>query len=119
MHSTELVTLTMAATASEAYVLKGVLEGAGIPCMLADEMLSTIHPSVSHAMGGIRILVHVQNFETARAVLSSADTGRLLQCPECGSLALEPVTDADSSAGDIVAYRCLDCGGEIAPLFCE
>ncbi len=67
--STELVTLQHFRDVPEALLAKGKLESAGIACSLADGNLVRMDWLLSNAIGGIRLQVHAQEAEAARAIL--------------------------------------------------
>jgi hypothetical protein len=67
--STELVTLQHFRDVPEALLAKGKLESAGIACALADGNLVRMDWLLSNAIGGIRLQVHKQEAESARAIL--------------------------------------------------
>jgi hypothetical protein len=67
--STELVTLQHFRDVPEALLAKGKLESAGIACVLADGNLVRMDWLLSNAIGGIRLQVHEQDADSARAIL--------------------------------------------------
>lgn len=92
-----VVTLQHFRDIPEALLAKGKLESAGIPCIMADGNLVRMDWLLSNAIGGIRLQVHEQDIETARAVLdepippefSEAQVGEDYtqpRCPRCYSL---------------------------------
>ena len=92
-----VVTLQHFRDIPEALLAKGKLESAGIPCVLADGNLVRMDWLLSNAIGGIRLQVHQQDLETARAVLdepippefSEEQVGEDYaqpRCPRCYSL---------------------------------
>jgi Putative prokaryotic signal transducing protein len=95
--STELVTLQHFRDGPEALLAKGKLESAGIACALADGNLVRMDWLLSNAIGGIRLQVHEQEVESARAILnepippefSEEEVGEPYaqpRCPRCYSL---------------------------------
>jgi hypothetical protein len=81
----------------EALLAKGKLESAGIESLLADGNLVRMDWLLSNAIGGIRLQVHKQDFESARAVLEEPippefgeeELGEAFvqpRCPRCCSL---------------------------------
>jgi len=92
-----LITLQHFRDIPEALLAKGKLESAGIPCLLADGNLVRMDWLLSNAIGGLRLQVHQQDAEAARALLaepippefSEEELGELYQqprCPHCYSL---------------------------------
>jgi hypothetical protein len=92
-----LVTLQHFRDIPEALLAKGKLESAGIECLLADGNLVRMDWLLSNAIGGVRLQVRKQDFESARAVLAEPipaefgeeDLGEAFvqpRCPRCRSL---------------------------------
>lgn len=92
-----LVTLAQFRDVPEALLAKGKVESAGIQCMLADGNLVRMDWLLSNAIGGIRLQVHRQDAECARAVLAEpippefseeevGETYAQPRCPRCFSL---------------------------------
>jgi hypothetical protein len=92
-----LVTLQHFRDIPEALLAKGKLESAGIECVLADGNLVRMDWLLSNAIGGIRLQVHEQELESARAVLAEPippefeeeELGEPFvqpRCPRCCSL---------------------------------
>jgi Putative prokaryotic signal transducing protein len=92
-----LVTLHHFRDTPEALLAKGKLESAGIECLLADGNLVRMDWLLSNAIGGIRLQVHQQDLESARAVLEEPippefgeeELGEPFvqpRCPRCCSL---------------------------------
>ena len=94
---TELITLQQFRDVPEALLAKGKLESAGIACVLADGNLVRMDWLLSNAVGGIRLQVHQQDAESARALLdepiptefNEEEVGESYaqpRCPRCYSL---------------------------------
>ena len=92
-----LVTLQHFRDIPEALLAKGKLESAGIECLLADGNLVRMDWLLSNAIGGVRLQVHRQDLESARAVLDEPippefgeeEVGEPYsqpRCPRCCSL---------------------------------
>ena len=92
-----LVTVQQFRDIPEALLAKGKLESAGIPCLLADGNLVRMDWLLSNAIGGIRLQVRKQDFESAQALLNEpipAEFGEeefgepfvQPRCPRCYSL---------------------------------
>ena len=95
--SSELITLQHFRDVPEALLAKGKLESAGITCVLADGNLVRMDWLLSNAIGGIRLQVHQEDVESARALLdepiptdfSPEEVGEPYaqpRCPRCYSL---------------------------------
>lgn len=92
-----LVTLRHFRDIPEALLAKGMLESAGIQCVLADGNLVRMDWLLSNAIGGVRLQVDRRELEAARAILDepipaqldSEDLGEPYsqpRCPRCCSL---------------------------------
>ncbi len=92
-----LVTLQHFRDIPEALLAKGMLESAGIKCLLADGNLVRMDWLLSNAIGGIRLQVDKQELEAARAILDEpippeldqeelGETYAQPRCPRCCSL---------------------------------
>jgi zinc protease len=67
------VVLRACASMHEAIVLRSVLEGAGIDCVLPDEHSLGVHPGLTFMAGGVRLLVREDDLERAEDVLDEID----------------------------------------------
>lgn len=92
-----LVTIQHFRDIPQALLAKGKLESSGIECVLADGNLVRMDWLLSNAIGGIRLQVHKQDFESARAILEEPippefceeEVGEAFvqpRCPRCYSL---------------------------------
>lgn len=84
----------------EAHVSRALLESEGIPAVLASEHHVWANWPMSLMLGGVRLLVPSQHFESARSVLAMRDSGELQAalaeefpsslsaCSGCGSATL-------------------------------
>lgn len=92
-----LVTLRHFRDIPEALLAKGMLESAGIACVLADGNLVRMDWLLSNAIGGVRLQVDQQELEAARAILDEPIPPELNEeelgepyaqprCPRCYSL---------------------------------
>jgi predicted RNA-binding Zn-ribbon protein involved in translation (DUF1610 family) len=63
------------------------LDAEGITCYLKDEYTVTIDPILSNAIGGIKLMVAAEDFESAKTLLSGYedDYRDSITCPQCGS----------------------------------
>src|ERR1700689_5789682 len=95
--STALITLEAFRDVPQALLAKGKLEWAGIDCTLADGNLVRMDWLLSNAIGGIRLQVHQQDAEAARAILDEpippefheeevGESYEQPRCPRCYSL---------------------------------
>ena len=55
----------------EAHIARGVLESNGVECILNNEAISSIYPSLPNSLGSIQLLVREEDVEQAEAILSS------------------------------------------------
>lgn len=58
----------------EAHIVSGMLEDAGIECVLSNEFFATADSPVSNASGGVQIFVRADDADQARELLAEADT---------------------------------------------
>lgn len=68
---TPWVELRTCAWLHEAHFIRSVLEGAGIEAFIPDEHTVGVHPGLTPAIGGVRVLVRPEDAEAAREVLAS------------------------------------------------
>jgi len=96
------VVLTTCETSYEAKVLRAALAGEGVEAIVEDEgLLETVNPFHVRAggdAGTTRVLVHLQDAETALAFLRQKESGELALDEEDLPEADAP-TDADETAG--------------------
>lgn len=92
-----LVTLQHFRDIPEALLAKGMLESAGIECLLADGNMVRMDWLLSNAIGGIRLQVRKEDLESARALLDEPIPAEFAEdelgeafvqprCPRCYSL---------------------------------
>jgi Putative prokaryotic signal transducing protein len=62
---------------TQAHVLRGCLQAAGIAAAVADDHHSQVDQLISPAMGGARVLVHERDLRAARDVLAAFERGDL------------------------------------------
>lgn len=79
-----LITIHTYQNATEAHLMRSLLESEGIHCYLADEHLSSLVPHYNHLLGGIKLQTHESNAVRAKEILHRAE-GANLSCPHCGS----------------------------------
>lgn len=76
---------------SEAYIYKGKLEAEGIEVFMRDNHTVDTDPFLSNAIGGVKLFVRQEDYESATKVISEIskfsidDKGELVKCPSCGS----------------------------------
>jgi DNA-directed RNA polymerase subunit RPC12/RpoP len=76
---------------AEAQVMKGKFESQRIEVFLKDEHTIDVDPLVSHAIGGVKLQVHLQDKEAAIALYNELREyekdrqGNRIICPNCGS----------------------------------
>jgi hypothetical protein len=125
----ELVTIARYRDLPEAWIAKGKLESAGVPCFIADDNMVRMNWLRSNAFGGVRLRVGDRFAFTAYELLNQDPPERLpapqreyLQprCPRCESLeishiAVHPLSYLLLWAGIPVLVRtnhweCENCG---------
>lgn len=76
---------------TEAHVTKSRLDSEGFKTMLMDEKTIDTDPLVSNAIGGVKLLVHKNDFEKAAVIYNDIRTyqkdknGNDISCPTCNS----------------------------------
>ena len=87
-----MITIAKVSYIHEADLICMKLGGAGIESFIADQMMASINPLYSGAIGGIRIQIDEKDLEKAREILSGSippvDKGIFL-CPNCSSDSVE------------------------------
>lgn len=68
----KLVVFGEYANEAEASIVKGVLETNGIPCILTNELLSSLLPMAPLKAGLVRLMVFDFDLEMAREIMESA-----------------------------------------------
>lgn len=86
-----MITLTKVSYLHEADLLCMKLEEAGIEYFIADQNLSSLNPLYSGAIGGIRIQIHEDDLDKAKAILLDGEPIEegIFRCPKCGSDSVE------------------------------
>jgi len=84
----------------EANIVKGLLESNDIFCFLQDEHSIGINPLYSNAMGGIKLMVRVEDEQRAYALLASNKDDYQAQyvCPQCGGQDIHFITEKKNKA---------------------
>jgi hypothetical protein len=62
---------------TQAHVLRGCLQAAGIAATVADDHHSQVDQLISPALGGARVLVHERDLPAAKEVLAAYERGDL------------------------------------------
>ncbi|SDS33474.1 hypothetical protein SAMN05216503_2726 [Polaribacter sp. KT25b] len=76
---------------TEAHVTKSKLDSEGLRTLLMDEKTIDTDPLVSNAIGGVKLLVHKNDFEKAATIYNEIRTyqkdknGNDIFCPNCNS----------------------------------
>lgn len=110
------------------------LEAEGIRAYLQDENTVTINPVLSHAIGGIKLMVHEAQVERASELLAQIEEEyrKSFACPRCGEHDIHHVPNTRKAVNWITAistwlfsnyavspeyiYRCFKCGYEMESL---
>jgi Putative prokaryotic signal transducing protein len=69
----ELVVLQVCENRNQAYFLKSVLAGSGVEAVIPDEYTGGYLPI---GVGGVRLMVHADDVDRARAILDSINRGK-------------------------------------------
>lgn len=82
----ETVTIQSFDNYFSANIILSKLQQAGIQCFLLDEATATIYPVLLNAIGGIKLVVDVQDAEQASLLLREFEEEylRSVECPRCG-----------------------------------
>ncbi|WP_405609932.1 DUF2007 domain-containing protein [Polaribacter sp. Asnod1-A03] len=76
---------------TEAHVTKSKLDSEGLKTLLMDEKTIDTDPLVSNAIGGVKLLVHKNDFDKAATIYNEIRTyqkdknGNDIFCPNCNS----------------------------------
>lgn len=76
---------------SEAYIIKSKLDNSGFNTMLMDEKTIDSDPLISNAIGGVKLLVHKNDFKEASEIYTKIRSylkdknGNDIHCPSCNS----------------------------------
>lgn len=57
----------------EAHIVSGMLEDAGIECVLSNELFAAADSPVANATGGVQVFVRAADADQARALLAEAE----------------------------------------------
>ena len=122
---------------SEAFIIKGKLESAGIEVFMFDNFTIDADPLISNAVGGVKLFVKTEDYEQANLELANIsrysvdNSGKLMVCPKCDNDKIDLLTtikDAKSLFSYIFTliisaslpfytkykYKCDACGFEFS-----
>jgi|SRR5690349_3357487 len=118
----------------EANIVLNMLRHSGIECHLKDEHIVTIDPLLSPAIGGMKLMVHHSQVETAWDMIDRAEQQYLkdIPCPVCKAHALKAESVTRKHRCKLAAlaamvlnghsleitriYRCSNCGYDFKEL---
>ena len=84
-----LVMVTAFRTPEQAHLARMLLQAYGIECALADQFTIGVNLYFSHAVGGVKVLVHRSEFAEAVEILEASypqsHKRSTIACPNCGS----------------------------------
>ncbi|MDE6115657.1 DUF2007 domain-containing protein [Barnesiella sp. WM24] len=67
----ELVVFDTYTSDADAYIAKGVLETNGVPCIINNEIFSSVYPVTLSPWGAIKLLVFRHDLEKAVSIMES------------------------------------------------
>ena len=106
------------------------LEEEGIKAYLKDEHSVTIHPGLTNAIGGIKLMIFEEQVERALGLITEFERAyrESVACPDCGSTNIHHITKPNNVTNWFTAlitwmfgnyaisfrhvYKCFDCGYE-------
>ena len=111
------VTVAVFYNVLDALIFKSFLESYSVTCFLADDTFLSIHPMASQAIGGVKLNVHPDDFEKARALFQSFKEGKnedlLAEIPHCPEGSSDSVLPLPPEPGIYYnEFRCFDCDHE-------
>lgn len=71
MKDSDLVVFGTYYSDADAYIAKGVLETNGVPCIINNEIMSTVYPITVTSLGEIKMLVFRRDLELARRIMEA------------------------------------------------
>lgn len=83
-NGSDLVIFDSYPTDVDAYIAKGVLETNGIPCIINNEIFSTVYPIGLSPWGSVKLLVFRRDLDAAREIMSRSPHCRPGLTPDCG-----------------------------------
>ncbi|WP_377160357.1 DUF2007 domain-containing protein [Roseateles sp. UC29_93] len=91
--SDDFVCVATRTTPTEAHLLRGVLEAAGLTPHVADDQMVQSYSLIAHAVGGVRVLVPGSQAPAAREAIAEFDAGAFqLEGEESAAPATIPLT---------------------------
>lgn len=75
LSSTDLVLAAKFLTATEAFVVRGLLESEGVPALVADANIVQNNELLAIAVGGVRVLVPEEVLDRAREIIAAFRRG--------------------------------------------
>ena len=93
---------------THAEMARGLLESNGIQALLRDEGLVGVHPWLSNALGGVKVVVAAEDAERAREIL---DRDGAAGGSASTALGLVDPVEQDPSEADVLATRALNAAG--------
>ena len=106
---------------ADALIIKGKLEAEGIPVFLRDEATVNSDPSLSGAMGGVRLQVYSTDWDRAKQIYDEVrgyatdKDGNPIVCPNCKATRSEIYYSRKNifyrlfPFFESTKYRCLQC----------
>src|SRR6478752_9376016 len=76
-----------------------MLKEGGVDCYIRDEHTITIDPLLSPALGGMKLMVHENDFKDALSILEQSDQLYLqsVACPVCHQKSLQQIREIEES----------------------
>ena len=71
MKDSDLVVFGTYYSDADAYIAKGVLETNGVPCIINNEIMSTVYPITVTSLGEIKLVVFRRDLELARRIMEA------------------------------------------------
>lgn len=71
MKDSDLVVFGTYYSDADAYIAKGVLETNGVPCIINNEIMSTVYPITVTSLGEIKLLVFRRDLELAWRIMEA------------------------------------------------
>lgn len=117
----------------EAHLAQGNLESENINCWLKDENTVAIHPGMTYAVGGIKLMVAAPQLARALEILQQTKKNYQEEhpCPQCASTNVEYISTPRKASNWVSTifsamfggaqipmeklYHCFDCGFEFEP----
>lgn len=76
--SADLICAAICETPTEAHLMDGLLRSAGLVPHIADANIVQAHPFITHAVGGVRVLVPASQADAARKVIAEYHAGAFM-----------------------------------------